>query len=259
VSQILPTANLKNTKHINLVFRVPGWDRQLAGEFLDWLARRSTTPVTEDAKQAHLDELERRLSGKNLVHVSKESGVSLRDLGAMPIVLRHFSYVQISRPGAVLSFDVLNAGNELTLSREPAGLVLELFGVEGRIATSLVEVAIEAVRDWPVEHAFGGTAAFTTDFTLAHLRARRVGRKLHVRDFLWPFTFSHDLASVADETLKQLPVFRSGREAGGVWIWLFEDLSMGHSDKYFDAAKALGLRSLWEREILYGPGDGSDA
>jgi hypothetical protein len=251
---ILPTANLKNSTHVNLVLRAAAWDRKLAADFVDWLAIRSTAPLTDEAKQAHLDELERRLAGKSFVSLSGDSAVSLRDLGAMPIVLRHFSYARIKRPGLDLSFDVFNAGNELALGDEPAGLVLEIFAVDGRTITPLVELAIEAVRDWPVEYAFGGTNAFTAIYTLAHRRAKEEGRTLHVRDFLWPFTFSKDLAGVTDETLKQLPVFRSGREAGGVWIWLFEDLSMGHNDHYAAAAKALGLRSLWEQEILYGPG-----
>ena len=252
MSAISPTANLKNTKHMNIVFRAAGWDRQLTGDFLGWLAKRSDTPLSEDAREAHLDELEQRLNGKNLVSVSRESGVSLSHLGAMPILLRHFRYAPIELPRATLSVDLLNAGNELSIGEEPGGLALELFGIRGQIAASLVEVALEAVREWPVEYVFGGRAVFTADFARARLRAGEAGRELRVKDYLWPFTFSRDLARVPDETLQQLAVFQSGREGGGVWIWLFEDLSMGHSDDYFAASKALGLRSLWEPEIIDG-------
>ena len=173
----------------------------------------------------------------------------------MPIVLRHFSYARIKRPGLDLSFDVFNAANELTLGDEPAGLVLEVFAVDGRTIAPLVELAIEALRDWPVEYAFGGDSTFTNRYVQAHLREKEAGRTLHVRDFLWPFTFSKDLAGVSEGTLRQLPVFRTGREAGGAWVWLFEDLYIGHNDHYAAAASALGLRSLWEQEILYGSGE----
>jgi hypothetical protein len=251
-STVLPTANLKNTKHINLVFRSQGWDRDLVSGFLDWLAARSPTPVSEEARRVHLDELDRRVSGKSLVRVSEEVGVTLRDLGAMPVLLKHFSFARIERPGAVLSLDVFNAGDELHLGQEPGGLVLELFGVSGRIAAALVEVALEAVREWPIEFMFGGSAVFAVDFTLAFLRAKEAGRSLHVRAFLWPFTFSRHLWSVSDDTLSNLPGFRSGREANGAFVWLFEDLSMGHNSNYTTASRALGLRSLWEPEILHG-------
>lgn len=251
--QVLPTANLKNSTHVNLVFRTPGWNRKLASEFLEWLASHSQAPLTPEARSAHLDELDRRMAGKSFLSVSRDGSASLRDLGAMPVVLRHFSYCRFKRAGLDLSFDVFNAGNELTIGSEPAGLVLELFAVDGRTIAPLVELAIKAVREWPVEHAFGGGTTFTNRYVQAHLREAKAGHALHVRDFLWPFTFSKDLG-VADETLKQLPVFRTGREAGGVWVWLFEDLSMGHNDHYTAAAKALGLRSLWDQEFLYGAG-----
>jgi hypothetical protein len=52
---ILPTASLKNTKHVNLVFRSPGWDRKLVGEFLDWLAGHSTVSLGASAKEAQLE------------------------------------------------------------------------------------------------------------------------------------------------------------------------------------------------------------
>jgi hypothetical protein len=249
-----PTANLKNSKHVNLVLRAPGWDRKLAGEFLDWLATRSTAALTDDVKRAHLDELERRVAGKSLVSVSKESGVSLRDLRFWPNIARHFSYGRIKRPGLDLSFDIFNAGNELKLGDEPGGLVLEIFAVDGRTIAPLVELVVEAMRDWPVEYAFGGHYTFTVDYVLAHRRAVEAGRTLHVRDFLWPFTFSRDFGGMSEEGLRQLPVFRTGREAGGVWIWLFEDLSIGHNDHYTAAAEAFGLRSLWEQAILYPSG-----
>jgi hypothetical protein len=243
----LPTANLKNTKHINLVFSGHRDDRELLREFLDWLVARSTQAVSDTAKRAHLDELERRRSGKNFVTLSTGAGVSLRDLGAMPIVLKHFSYARIQRQGFAVSFDVLNAANELEIGDNPGSLTLELFIIDGRrpISQGLVALALEAIRDWPVSYAFGGSHTFTADYALAHAYFRSTGTMLLTNEFLWPFVFDRHLARISDEALRALPAFRTGRESGGSWIWLFEDLSIGHNDDYVAAAEALGLRTIW--------------
>ena len=247
MNETYPTANLKNTTHVNLLFAEQGPHPDFLRAFLDWLAKRSLEPLTEETTSAHIDELARRASGKCLVSVSADTGVSLRDLRFMPVVLRHFSYATIRRPGLDLSLDIFNAADELKLGGEPPTLALELFALDGRTVLPLVEIAKEAAREWPVQYAFGGHHTFAATFAHEHYAARKRGVATpRVNDFLWPLTFIRQLGEVDDAVLGTLPVFRVEREGDGIWLWLFEDLYMGHNDDYQAAASAVGLRTLWE-------------
>jgi len=255
---------LKNTTHVNVVFKSPFHEERLR-DLLQWLNTQSVAPVSAEQLQTHLDELRRRQQGlDSLPEMAQKAGKELESfIPRLFVPSYNFAEFDLGIYRMILSVDLLNAGGELGFP-EDVGSIIEIFWVGAKLPEKpetpeerdrcrqltnerLRQLLKDLVRDFDVRFAFGGYVAFVSRYVawLERSRSKIKPRRALPWELLWPLTYLPE-CELDEAALKALPVHFAERVGSGAIIQVFEDLVNGYEDRYREAAHALGLKSVWE-------------
>jgi hypothetical protein len=236
--------NLKSAVVANFAFDAAPGDLGPAETVLRWLNGRAAEPRPPEDIQRHLDGLRARTAGSNATKLVAEKGLHTTIVRAPPIWIREFGLCTFDLDGIEVSVDVFNADDELKLG-DQARNVVELFRVNGREVTPLVNAAKELMDATDTALVFGGVSFYVE--TLVTFRAEGPTSRrgtLGVSDYLWPLMGLRK--RYADQFLAALPVHRVLHARRGFVIQAFEDLWTGYEARYNAACEMLELSSFWE-------------
>jgi hypothetical protein len=242
-----PLDNLKNTFHVNLVFRESESETDSLRQLLTWLGNKANPLVDEAAVERHLRELaEREAGGRALTDLAARTGENIRILRTVGGVLRAYRGLATYELGPIgVSVDILNAGDELGVAGILPSPVAEIFAVSGADPTGnpLRGLLPDLVTELPVRCGFGGYSSFTARYIRA---LRRVKRKApsDPAQVLWPLGFAR--WDVDAGILESLPVRHLERVEDGLLIQVFNGLVTGSHPQYSEAARMLGLACVWD-------------
>jgi hypothetical protein len=244
--QSRPPAPIKAAFTANFAFDAAAGDLRPAEAVLAWLNGRAVRRVSPEDIQRHLAGLRDRVGGETGPKRAAANSVDWRLFTAPPIWVREFGFATFDLDGIQVSVDVFNAADEHQLGEE-ARNVVELFRVDGREVTPLVNAAVEVMDATDTHLVFGGISFFADMFLGFRQEGPDTRRgALGIADLLWPLMGLRK--DYADDVLAALPVHKVVKARRGVVIQAFADLWTGGKQEYDDAAHRLGLTSFYEAQ-----------